>query len=130
MDDDDREFAREARHRKNLERLGFDDPRCLFCGEDDVRCLELDHVAGRSHSDDVWPLCRNCHATRTDLQKDHPPKVAPPKDSLEVIGRFLLGLADFFEMLIGRLREYGETLIAMATNPARPSCGSDDHAHQ
>ena len=115
MIDDERDFAREKRRRKHLERLGFDNPQCLFCGESDVRCLELDHIAGRAHSEDVWVLCRNCHAQRTDLQKDHPPKVADPTDRAEVIGRFLEGLADFLEFIVKRLREYGSELIAMAT---------------
>jgi hypothetical protein len=118
MDDDEREIAREKRLRRNVERLGVDDARCLFCPEDDPRCLEKDHIAGRAHSDDVVILCANCHRRRTDLQKDHPPKQAPQKETMEVIGRFLLGVADFFEMLVGLFRQYGETLIAMAVSLA------------
>jgi len=37
---------------------------------------------------------------------------------LEIIGRFLLGVADFLEMLITRCRDYGETLIRMAADAA------------
>lgn len=109
-----RELAREKRRRKHMERLGFPDPRCLFCDEDDVRCLHLDHVAGQEFSDDVWPICANDHARRTDLQKDHPPKAADPGDNLEVIGRFSEGLADFLEMAVTKLREYGPMLCAEA----------------
>jgi hypothetical protein len=113
-DDEERDRKREARRRRQLENLGFDDPRCVFCGNDNPFCLELDHVAGRAHDETVWPVCRNCHAERTNLQKDHPPKGPDPKAPDEVIGRFLLGLADFFEMLIEKLRYWGESLIARA----------------
>ena len=114
MVNEDREIAREKRRRKHLERLGFENPSCFFCGESDPRCLQLDHIAGRAHSDDVWPICANHHAIRTDLQKDHPAKAGAALDICEVIGRFLEGLADFLEMIVTRLREYGPTLIAMA----------------
>ena len=113
--DEQREIAREKRRRKHLERLGFEKPKCLLCEESDPRCLQLDHIAGRAHSEDLAILCANHHAIRTDLQKDHPPKAADPKDSCEVIGRFLEGLADFLELIVTRLREYGPMLIAMAT---------------
>jgi hypothetical protein len=116
MTDDEREIAREKRSRRALERLGFDDPRCLFCPMNDVRCLEPHHIAGKAHSGDVWPICRNHHAILTDLQKDHPPKEAPADNVLEVIGRLLLGVADLFELLIARFREYGEALIGMAAS--------------
>jgi hypothetical protein len=114
MTDEDRDFEREKRRRKHLERLGFENPKCLYCPEKDVRALQLDHIAGRAYSDDVWVVCSNCHLKRTDIQKDHPPKVAPVDNQLEITGRFLLGVADFFEFLIKRFREDGETLINMA----------------
>lgn len=117
-DDEERQIAREKRRRRHLERLGLDDPRCPLCGEDDVRCLELDHIAGRAFSEDVVLICASCHRKRTDLQKDHPPKQAPPDNLLEIIGRFLLGVADFFELLIERFRQYGEALIRMAADTA------------
>ena len=111
-EEEERIRQREARRRRQLENLGFDDPKCLFCNEDDPFCLELDHIAGRAHDGSVWPLCRNCHAKRTNLQKDHPPKGSDPRSQDEVIGRFLLGVADFLEMLIEKLRQLGESLIA------------------
>ena len=124
-----RERAREKRLRKHYERLGFPNPKCFFCGENDVRCLHLDHIAGREFSDDLWPICANHHAIRTDLQKDHPSKLAGPKDILEVIARFILGLADFLEMMVTKLREYGPILCseAAARSPRhKPTDGGDD----
>ena len=117
FDDEERQRRREARRRRHMENLGFDEPRCLFCGEDRIMALELDHIAGQAHDDTVWTLCRNCHALRTHLQKDHPPKGPDPKDPDEVLGRWLLGIADFFEMLIEKLRTFGEALIARAASP-------------
>ena len=90
-DDDARALNREKRLRKNLERLGFADPRCLICGEDDPTLLHRDHLDGREFSDVIWILCANHHTKRTDFQKDHPPKHANPKAPLEVHGRFVEG---------------------------------------
>lgn len=108
----DRAKRRESAH----ERLGSNEPRCLHCPEDDARCLELHHVAGRAMHDDVVIVCRNDHRRLSDFQKDHPPKVSTPPHVLEVIGRYLLGIADLFRLLIGRLDEFGRKLIKLAAN--------------
>jgi hypothetical protein len=44
---------------------------CPFCGEDDLRCRERHHVAGRAF--DAWTVdvCSNCHGKLTDMQKGH-----------------------------------------------------------
>lgn len=134
-DDEDhreaREDAREKRRRRHLERLGFENARCLFCGEDDIVCLHLDHIDGREFSDAVWPLCANCHARRTHLQKDHPPKNAEPTDPLERIGRRIEGHADYLEMSVTRFREYGAMLCAeAAARSPRIERDRDHHEEQ
>ncbi|HEU0045465.1 hypothetical protein [Sphingomonas sp.] len=124
-----REHAREKRRRRHLLRLGFADPRCLFCGEDDVRCLQLDHTDGiEFDAKSVWPLCANCHAKRTDLQKDHPPKNADPADPLERAGRKIEGLADYLEMAVTELRHLGPIWCAdaAARSPRRRRDGNDN----
>jgi len=123
-----REHAREKRRRRHLLRLGFANPRCHNCGEDDVRCLQLDHMDGIEFDKrQVWPLCANCHAKRTDFQKDHPPKSGDPADPLERAGRFVEGAADYLEMLVTRLREFGPIMCAEATSrsPRRKRDGND-----
>jgi hypothetical protein len=124
-----REHEREKRRRRHLVRLGFADPRCLFCGEDDVRCLVKDHTDGiEFDAKTVWLLCSNCHAIRTDLQKDHLPKNAAPADPLERSGRFLEGLADYLEMTVTRLRVFGPIMCAEAAarSPRRKRDGNDN----
>ena len=131
-DDEDRrearEHAREKRRRKHLERIGFPDARCLYCNEDNYVCLQLDHTDGQEFSGVVWPLCANCHAERTHLQKDHPPKQAIPTDPLERAGRFMEGFADYLEMAVTRLREFGPMLCAEAAarSPRIKQDGSTD----
>jgi len=44
---------------------------CIVCTEDDPRCLELHHVAGRAFADDCVIACCNCHSKLSDMQKDH-----------------------------------------------------------
>lgn len=115
----DIQLQRERRRQRAIERLGSDSPRCLRCPESDPIVLERHHLAGKAydpHSTVI--LCRNCHRKVSDLQKDHPPKISDPSDPLEIIGHFLLGLADLFEVLLTQLREFAEQLIRRADENA------------
>ena len=115
------EFQQERRKQKALERLESDHPRCVHCGEDDWRCLEAHHIAGRAYDEACVVVCRNCHRKLSDAQKDHPPRVGSTEPVLfEQVGHFLLGLADLFEMLIAKMREYGKLLIEAAANHPPP----------
>ncbi len=106
------DLNKEKRRQKALERLGTNTPQCVHCGESDHRCLEAHHIAGRAYDEQTVVMCRNCHRKLSDSQKDHPPKVSEKDPSLlECIGHFLLGLADLFEMLMEKLREFGKALI-------------------
>ena len=105
-----KEIAHERRRQSALERLGTNNPRCS-CGEDDWRVLEKHHIAGKTYDDFTCIQCRNCHRKLSDQQKDHPEQIGTPIELPEIIGRFLLGLADFFESLIEKLREFGNALI-------------------
>jgi hypothetical protein len=94
-----------------------------MCGHDDPLALELHHVAGRAYGDDLVPVCRNCHRGLSDLQKDHPPANRLPPSDPERIGHFLLGLADLFELLVRRLREFATKLFANDVAPGASSNG-------
>jgi hypothetical protein len=107
-----KEITRERRRQSALERLGTNDPRCIFCGEADWRVLEKHHIAGQAYDDFTCIHCRNCHRKQSDRQKDHPGPTGAPLGLSEAVGRFLLGVADFFELLIEKLREFGNALIA------------------
>jgi hypothetical protein len=121
----DRDLAREAAIRARFRRAGFPDPRCVICGNDCIWRLELDHVAGQRHDETVRPLCRNCHADRTFLQNLEPPGGDNPKNVFEIIGRWLLGIAEWFELIVEKLYEYGEFLI----NLAKQGYGGDLRFH-
>jgi hypothetical protein len=100
----------EVRKQRRLEQLGSNHPVCVTCGEDDWRCLELHHIAGRAHGDELVPVCRNCHRKLSDDQKDHP-KPAAQGAQEQAIGYLLLGLADLFNLLMALFRKHGEYLI-------------------
>jgi hypothetical protein len=131
MNDDERELFRDRRLRSHQRRLrvqeasckecGLTDLGCLICVEIDPRALEGDHPAGRAHHDAVVYLCRNCHAKRSDFQREEPRGGPDPRNPLEVIGRWLLGMAQYFELLMVTLRRFGEFLIGLA----RQGYGSD-----
>ncbi len=109
----DHELKRERRKQRALERLGTNNPKCPFCGADEPLVFELHHIAGRAHGDEALPVCRNCHRILSDWQKDHPPRNGNPPSDSERIAHFLLGLADMFELLVKRLREFAEKLFTM-----------------
>lgn len=108
----------EARKWARLNKLGTTSPVCLICGETDDRCLERHHMGGRKYNDLIGILCSSCHDKASDKQKDHPGTCAGKPSELECIGRLLLGLANFFEMLAVQLIRFGQYLIELATGAA------------
>ena len=118
---DDQELKREARVQRMYERLGVDAPRCVHCGLDDVRCLEAHHIAGTKFDDATVIFCRNHRRILSDDQKDHPSIIGDPPSLHERAAHLLYGVADLFVLLIAKLREYGDELIAFAKREAAAS---------
>jgi hypothetical protein len=103
---------KEDRLEQHYRRLGTHEPRCVFCGESDPRCLEKHHIAGRRHHTDTVIVCRNHHRMLSDDQLDHmPPGRKPSQGKLTTIGLFLLGLCALLMLIVKRLREFGYWLI-------------------
>jgi hypothetical protein len=88
---------------------------CCICGENDPRCIELHHIAGQHYDGQLVPVCRNCHRKLSDVQRDHPPQIETPPSFVEVVGHYLLGLADLLRLVADRLVEFGKSLIAKST---------------
>lgn len=65
-----KESSIRAKVRKFAKR-GYPNPKCVVCGENDMRCLELNHVFAEANSDLCGPKCTNCHAIFSDMQEDH-----------------------------------------------------------
>ena len=107
----DIELRRERRRQRVLERLGSNNPRCVVCGYDDPHVLQRHHIAGRAFDDESVVVCANHHGPLSDWQKDHPRQHGRQPSDFERIGHFLLGLADLFEMLLKRLREFAAKLF-------------------
>lgn len=108
------ELNHEKRRARACERLGTFDPRCVECGEDHFACLEKHHIAGVDADPLTVVMCRNCHRKLSDPQKDHPKPSGKAMTFEERVGLFLLGLADLFAALIGKMRELGLSLMARA----------------
>lgn len=117
MNRDEKKIAlnRAIRLERAHERLGTNAPQCIHCGENYAHCLEEHHIAGRAMHDDVVIMCRNCHRKLSDAQKDHPQPQSKSPHVLEVIGRYLLGVAELFRLIVERLDQFGRTLIELAT---------------
>jgi hypothetical protein len=56
----------------------------------------------------------------SDDQKDHSRPLGDEPSLHERAGHFLKGLADLFDLLVARLHEYGDALIAFAEREAGP----------
>jgi hypothetical protein len=54
-------------------------------------------------------------------QKDHPTLIGDDPTLHERAGHFLKGLADLFALLVAKLHEYGDALIAFAKRDAAPA---------
>lgn len=108
------ELNRERRKQSAYERLGTTQPACVFCGEKDPHVLEKHHFAGRAYDDATVHVCRNHHRKLSNLQKDYPDQITEIPDALEIIAHVLLNLADFFQLLIEKFREFAEELLARA----------------
>jgi hypothetical protein len=112
----------ERRKQSKLHRIGTNTPRCAICGNSDWRVIEEHHPDSRKRDKLVVLLCANDHRIVTDDQKDHPPGIYGCDPFLLSVGKFLLGLADMFAIIIERLYEFGEALIARA-NECAPKPG-------
>lgn len=115
---DDREKRIERYKQTRLEALMTNDPICTTCGKSHWAIFEKHHVAGQRYSGVIVLECKNCHAILTALQKGHPSPGKGEASFEEIVGRFLMGLADFFELLITTLRDFGEKLIIQARSAA------------
>jgi hypothetical protein len=105
------------RKRSRLHKLGTDNPRC-WCGNNDWRVIEEHHPDTRKRDHLTVLLCANHHRIVTDDQKDHPKENPGCDEFLASVGNFLLGLADMLELVLDRLYEFGEALIARANESA------------
>lgn len=114
-------YKKEKRKQTRLEKLGSNNPVCGTCGERDWRCLELHHVADHGRDETTVTICRNCHRKVSDDQKDHPALSLTSDASLDRMGHFMLGLADLLTLIIEKLIEFGQILIAMADAKAPES---------
>jgi hypothetical protein len=103
-----------AKKRRRFEAAGHFVHVCICCGQDDVLCLTFEHLAGRNHDDTTVLVCMNCKALRDCVQRAEPSQSENPRNVFEVIGRWLLGIAGYFGILMTTLRGFGEFLINIA----------------
>lgn len=96
---------------QQFRRLGTREPVCVACGKSNPFCLELHHMAGRTQHGDTAIVCRNCHRELTDLQVEHAPLAAPGSlGHPEIVGHYLLGLADLLSKIARTLTAFGRNL--------------------
>lgn len=111
----ERELHRAAVKNRKERLTGVHNEVCIGCACDLAIGKEDDHMIGRKHGDLVWPLCKaSCHPKRTELQREEPPPTSTPRNVFEVIGRWLLSVAEYFELMCETFRQFGKYLIELA----------------
>ena len=100
--------------RQKMIAAGIEVDVCIGCASDDVSTFEFDHISGRKHDDQLWPLCQACHREKTAMSYEEQPPTDTPRNVFEVIGRWLLTMAQYFELLIRVLRRFGNFLVDLA----------------
>jgi hypothetical protein len=113
-------IGNDVRKVRRARRLGSD-AVCVLCGESnpialrrvDRSLLELHHVGGEANDGSLVAIvCRNCHALLSEAQHDSGVELQRRRDraSTERLEAVLRGLADFFALLVARLREWADEL--------------------
>jgi hypothetical protein len=110
----ERELRRAAVKNKKERLSGVHNEVCLFCADDLGEDKQDDHLAGQKHDDLVWPLHKPCHEKRNELQREEPRPTDNPRNVFEVIGRWLLSVAEYFELMCDTFSRFGEYLIELA----------------
>ena len=103
---------RDDRIEQQYRRLGKRDAICVCCSEPDPFCLELHHIAGEKHHEDLSIVCRNCHRKLSNKQRDYPSEwLESSTGDRTVIGFYLLGLCDLLSLVIDSLRRFAQRLL-------------------
>jgi hypothetical protein len=109
----DVELFRDRRRRTAIRRLGTVNPRCANCGKENPHVLslfQLDHIVGKKHGDETEILCLNCHAERSELQREQPPGGNGRTNFLEYLMRLLHAWGERFKMVGEQLCELANWL--------------------
>jgi hypothetical protein len=116
MKEIDRKLKRAIRRRRKQRLPGIHNEVCIGCAGDIASGKKVDdHIAGWKSDDTVWPLCVKCDQSRQEMQyDDEPPRSVNPRNVFEVIGRWLLALAEYFELMRNALTRFGMFLIGLA----------------
>jgi 5-methylcytosine-specific restriction endonuclease McrA len=95
--------------------LGSADPKCFYCGESDIECLEIEHPLGRNRDPKRTRIvCRNCHR-KLEMKRDLAGLTNNGKHNVEEspseeMRTFLLRLADDHEATADSLRRKADSL--------------------
>lgn len=85
---------------------------CVICGEDDPDVIEMHHRDGRSNSDQVQPLCKNCHSKITKEQNKLSPKARSGNASPEQKRAFqLVSIGALLKELGTKLIDLGNEMV-------------------
>jgi hypothetical protein len=115
--------AEELRREKDYRRLRTRNPICLHCGySNHPAAMELAHIAPRKIHDDAGVLCSNCHREMSDPEKDRPYAPVTQNPQMEIIGRYLLALSEWFIRIAETIAEFGRWLLQQAEH-VRPYKG-------
>ncbi len=87
---------------------------CFLCGEDNpkiLRKIEKHHIDGRKNSDEVIPLCPNCHTKITFKQNSISPTKRKSTTEIDKLGFLLISNGSLLEVIGHNQVEIGRLII-------------------
>ena len=112
-------IARAWRLEKRRKELGSNSPRCFYCPEEDIECLEADHPVTEALDSEFKRVeCRNDHR-KLELKRDllrltHNGRRAVQESKRDQLRRYLLLLAEDQDSIAERLLSPGVSIESVA----------------
>lgn len=105
----------EKRTERHYARLRTRTPVCLTCGFNrDLAALHYSHIAPRKFHDDGGAQCLNCHAAFSDAERAFPYSPQTQNPQMEIIGRYLMALAEWMTKIAQTIAAFGAWLLNQA----------------
>ena len=107
----------ETRREKDYRRLRTRDPICVGCGYSrHPAAMELAHITRKKFHDDAAVLCSTCHREQSDSEKDYSYAPQTSNPQMDTIGRYLIALSEYFQMIARTTAEFGRWLLEQSAN--------------
>jgi hypothetical protein len=105
----------EKRLEQHYRRLRTRNPFCLTCGfSRHPAGLQYSHIIPNAMHDDGGAQCHNCHSEFSDAERNLPYSTQTMNPQMEIIGRYLMNLAEWLRRIAETIAAFGAWLFDQA----------------